>query len=298
MALIGNGSVLNNSAGKWLSGGSGAHASGRGQNPAANRSNWNRNSEWAKFGLQDRSGEGVTGDVVRLAAVPDGYYFPASWALPVRAGAMKALYTADFGMTSSGTALAGLPATGTAEFGFTTTATGGLIVSGTCSASFGISTNTPLLTASVNGTGSATFGISTNTPTLGAVASITGSASFGLSAGGTLTGIGHMTGSTADSGVTVDNVVAGVWNAVLTDYNNAGSAGLALATASSGGVDYTAMGLAVWTSVSRTLTSTAPPTTADIVAAIEAAIVSVNVKQVNDVAVTGTGATGDEWGPA
>lgn len=97
---------------------------------------------------------------------------------------------------------------------------------------------------------------------------------------------------------TAEGVRDAVWNAILSSYPNAGSAGLALATASSGGVDYTALGVAVWSSVSRTLTAGAAPSTDDIVAAIEAAIVSVNVKQVNDVAVTGTGATGDEWGPA
>lgn len=89
-----------------------------------------------------------------------------------------------------------------------------------------------------------------------------------------------------------------VWSAILANYPDAGTAGKTLALAGAGGVDYTALGVAVWSSVSRTLTAGAAPSTDDIVAAIEAAIVSVNVKQVNDVAVTGTGATGDEWGPA
>ncbi len=88
---------------------------------------------------------------------------------------------------------------------------------------------------------------------------------------------------------TAEGVRDAVWSAILANYPGAGSAGLALATASSGGVDYTALGVAVWNSVSRTLTAGAAPSTADIVAAIEAAIVSVNVKQVNDVTISGTG---------
>ena len=81
------------------------------------------------------------------------------------------------------------------------------------SAAFGISTNTPALTASISGTASA-VGISTNTPTLGAEANLTATAAFGMS--GTLTAYAiGMEGSTADQGVTVDNIVIALEAAVL-----------------------------------------------------------------------------------
>ena len=108
---------------------------------------------------------------------------------------------------------------------------------------------------------------------------------------------------------TAEGVRDAVWNAVLANYPNSGSAGLALSTASSGGVDPSILAAAVWAYVNRTLTSGGTaPTTAEIVAALEAAVVAVNVKQVNDVAVTGTGVPptfdadgvmtnpGDPWG--
>lgn len=94
---------------------------------------------------------------------------------------------------------------------------------------------------------------------------------------------------------TAEGVRDAVWSAILANYPGAGSAGLALATASSGGVDYTALGVAVWNSVSRTLTVGAAPSTADIVAAIEAAVVSVNVKQMNDEAIIGDGSAADKF---
>jgi hypothetical protein len=81
--------------------------------------------------------------------------------------------------------------------------------------------------------------MTTNTPILGALGGMTVNASFGMT--GTLTryAIGIMSGSTADTGVTVDNIVT----------------------------------------------------------ALESAVLPVNIKKVNDVIVTGTGASGNEWGP-
>jgi hypothetical protein len=113
------------------------------------------------------------------------------------------------------------------------------VPAGGAPASFDISTNTPLLTASISGDNAGQpcdIGISTNVPTLGAIASLTITpASFGMT--GTLTryAIGIMEGTTAEAGVTVDNVVAGVWNATLADYLSAGSTGAALSAAGGAG---------------------------------------------------------------
>lgn len=51
------------------------------------RSNWNMPSDWFKFGLQDASGG--TGEVVKTAAKPNGYYPPGTWAIPVTQGGMS-----------------------------------------------------------------------------------------------------------------------------------------------------------------------------------------------------------------
>jgi len=90
-----------------------------------------------------------------------------------------------------------------------------------------------------------------------------------------------------------------VWSAVLANYPTTGSAGLALATASSGGVDYNALALAVWEYATRTLTSGAVPTAEQIAAAILAAAqltpIHANTQLMNDADVIGTGEVGDAW---
>jgi hypothetical protein len=58
---------------------------------------------------------------------------------------------------------------------------------------------------------------------------------------------------------------------------------------------------AVWQAAARTLTSSLDPNASQIAAAVLAQILAsmipANIKQVNDVAVTGTGVEGDYWGP-
>lgn len=88
-----------------------------------------------------------------------------------------------------------------------------MIVSGEGSASLTISSNTPLLTASIGGTGAAGFTIS-GEGLLGAEASGTGTASFSI--GGSLEpyAIGSMSGSTVDSTtLTADAIAARVLSA-------------------------------------------------------------------------------------
>ena len=67
---------------------------------------------------------------------------------------------------------------------------------------------------------------------------------------------------------TAEGVRDAVWNAVLANYPNSGSAGLALSTASSGGVDPTILASAVWAYVNRTLTANPGPTATDVSEAV------------------------------
>lgn len=57
-----------------------------------------------------------------------------------------------------------------------------------------------------------------------------------------------------DGLVSADYVAEHVWDELLTEHTENGTAGKALGTASTGGVDYDALSLAVWSSASRTLT--------------------------------------------
>jgi len=93
-------------------------------------------------------------------------------------------------------------------------------------------------------------------------------------------GIGYMTGSTIETeALTPSAIAAAVWSALLANHQTDGSAGKALSTASTGGVDLNALAAAV-------------------VAALEATTIPVDVAKVNGATIDGTGTEGDPWGPA
>lgn len=214
------------------------------------------------------SGEGITDN---LASVPNGNIHPSSWIMAWKAGGMSARVS-DVTIIGAADGLMGLPATGTTTITFTVAdADGQLITSGTGSTSFSLTTNNPLLTASINGAGSSTFAITTNTPILGALADLIGESalSFTTTAAilpenddsplrtGTVTftisgelvpyAIGHMEGSTVDDSVLTPNQIAAtVWGSAAAEFNDAGTMGNKLNTASSGGVDLDALAEAVW----------------------------------------------------
>lgn len=81
-----------------------------------------------------------------------------------------------------------------------------------------------------------------------------------LSGTGTLTLVPYATGAlaaniTGESVLSPQNLAAAVWSALAAQYNDSGTMGNKLNLAASGGVDYDALAQAVWTYVSRTLTS-------------------------------------------
>ena len=216
---------------------------------------------------------GVTwpGNLGALTGIPNGYYPPNSILMSRTGGMLRARSDETvMSITGSASGTMGLPGSGSAEIGINTNTPDGQLVStvqpGNAPASIGISTNNPALTASIGGTGSTTFGINTNTPVLGAIASLTAdttigitgdpcamlptndssplreaSATFGLD--GTLTryAIGHMEGTTEEQGLTVNAITDSIWNAMLSKYTTTGTAGKALSSAGSGGVDYDAL---------------------------------------------------------
>ena len=92
-----------------------------------------------------------------------------------------------------------------------------------------------------------------------------------------------------------------MWDSALVDYQQAGSAGKSLSTASSGGVDLNLMAQAVWEYIDRSLTggsSGGAPTVNEIVAALETAVLPVNLTKVRGQSLVGSGAESDPWGPA
>lgn len=124
----------------------------------------------------------------------------------------------------------------------------------------------------------------------------------------TLTGNGTMTADLRGKGwisATIDagsrpsafDIAQEVWQSQKTAYNAAGTMGNALNNASSGGVDMDALAAAVWAYVNRTLTANPGVTEADIVTALESAVIPVNTVQIKGQAINGSGSEADPWGP-
>lgn len=254
------------------------------------------------------------------AAKPSGHLHPSAWMMPQKPGDMSSRNEAEITFSTSAIGVMGFPIVGSAAFSFSAPdadilpvddtspartasasftinfldAEGQLISSGSGSASMEISTNTPLLTASISGDGSTSFSITTNNPILGAEASGAGTAALSFSVSGamlpiddtppartgsaviTISGgltpyaIGNMIGTTdVVTELTTDAIAAAVWNAIAASFNDAGTMGNKLNTASSGGVDMDALAQTVWEYALRSMPATERAAVADAVWAKE-----------------------------
>jgi len=262
-------------------------------------------------------GEGIDSN---YAAKPSGHLHPSAWMMPQKSGDMSSRNEAEITFSTTANGVMGFPIVGSASFAFSLPdadilpvddtspartasasfsisildATGQLISSGSGSASMEISTNTPLLTASVSGDGTTSFSITTNNPVLGAEASAVGTASLTFSISGsilplddtppartgstviTISGgltpyaIGNMIGSTdVATELTADSIASAVWNAIAASFNHPGAMGNKLNTASSGGVDMDALAQTVWEYALRSMPAAERAAVADAVWAKE-----------------------------
>ncbi len=221
--------------------------------------------------------------IEETSSVPEGA-FPgfASILPPLVSGGMSAANNgSDISLTGTGNLLAGGPVEGAASMAVTQT--GGLALQVTLAGN-GTVTITQAgalaLTIALAGDGTATItgagGLSMIVPFDGAaLMAVTGSANLK----GNLSMAGDITPFTE---LSPQNLAAAVWGALAAQFNDAGSMGAKLNTASSGGVDLDALAAAVWAYATRGLNST----------------VDADVKYVNGVEITGTGVEGDTWGPA
>lgn len=218
MALIGNRSVLNKSPGRFLNAGVA-----------------NLRSGFSKHGMIRSAAYSS------LSAVPNGHLSPSAWVLPRTSGGMSSINFTTAMVSGSGLAVGGVTTTGTSSITLAfADAFGELIASGGGTATFSLTSNNPLLTASINGTGTAVATFSTNTPTLGALADGSGEVAITLTATNsgrmpandasplrsgtatlTLTGalvpyaIGSMEGTTEEAGLSNAGIANSVWGKVI-----------------------------------------------------------------------------------
>lgn len=171
--LLGNGTVLNKCPVMFLAGS--AVSTETGQRASFQRSGAERN----RFYIDQETAANT------LWAEPSASYPPTSFTLlPQKGGWISSRNETWASFTASATGVRGLPGEAAAAFAITTNKPAGELVTtvpaGGAPADFAITTNAPLLTASINGAASAAFAITTNAPTLGAIASLVANASISV----------------------------------------------------------------------------------------------------------------------
>jgi hypothetical protein len=123
------------------------------------------------------------------------------------------------------------------------------------------------------------------------------SASFTLSGSLVPYAIGAMDGTTESlTEVTNDSIARAVWDELLSSHMGVGTTGLALATASSGGVDPGILAAAVWAYAARTLSESGNEAAA--AALLEAAQVTPihsDTRMMNGADIIGSGIESDLW---
>ena len=278
MALLGNRSVLLKSPGRYFGG----------STVSDNRSN---------FGTPGSTRGRFFDGFPQLNATPSGYRPPYSWVIAVKDGELASTNNINGEATVSLSMAAGVNGDATLTgAGSITQATGQLVIS---------------MVATLAGTG--TVAAADLRGYLNAVATLSGSGSLtgplralawlqsAVAGSGTISNATpYATGTLAAtirgySDLTPEGIRDKVWDALLANYQNDGSAGKALSAAGSGGVDYNALANAVWTYLNRTLTENPGVTTTDIVAALEAAVLPVNAVKMNGANVIGDGSVTNPW---
>lgn len=280
MALIGNISLLHRSPAKYTTGTVGFN----------DRANWN------KPGMMRSRGNLTLSTLWKYDAVPSGQMAGRAFLAPQTAGRIVA--RAPFGLSGSAVGALGLPGAASANFAINASAVGGLIAGGVASCTITIS-GSAAIAGLAAGSASGTLTVSASA-IAGATAWGIAAGAFSVSATAVAYGRGYAVASTVDNSVlTPATITAAVWSAVAADYAVAGSMGSKLNSAASGGVDYAALGAAVWASVSRTLTAGAAPDTTAIanavLAALNATTIPVDTKKMNGATILGDGTTGNKW---
>ena len=208
-------------------------------------------------GLGDSRNRFISSSFAKTASTPDGYDMKAV-VPPLKAGSMATASPIFCSMNGTSSLLKGGPLSGTGTITFT-------VPDANLSMTVSLSTNTMIL--SVTGDNAAlklTIGMSgdwtltmTGTSSLSMVVPFEGTGSV-VSMSGTsgLKGLLSMQGEwTPFTELSPENLARAVWEAIASEYNDTGTMGNKLNTASSGGVDMKALSQAVWEYTTRTLTS-------------------------------------------
>jgi hypothetical protein len=210
-----------------------------GGSPGTFRSMWGRGDR-----MNQSVGQGIPS---KLAGIPSGHLAPSSWVLPYKPGAMSSFTQCVVTVTPGLLNLAaGVNISGDTTVTITVNpADGQLIVSavGSTSITFNLAGD---LAGALSASGNADITFTVNNATLGAIVDAIGAALVQFSNSATVRATGNLSGDiTPFTELSPQNLAAAVWETIANKLN----------LAASGGVDYDTLAQAVWTYVSRTLTS-------------------------------------------
>ena len=239
-------------------------------------------------------GEATNGSAAPAFGIPHGARHPATWMMGAVGGGIKSYKLSGLTINATATGELGLPTTGSSSITITGTCAGGLIVGATGTATISID-GTAAIVATLNATGEVTITINGNAA-MGAEASITGTGTITLDGHADAMALGYMTGTTEEAGLTPAGIANAVWNSLLINYAADGTAGKALSTASSGGVDPSILAAADWNYATRSMPAAERDAfAAAMLAAAQVTPIHSNVQSINDAEVIGDGTEGDDW---
>ncbi len=216
--------------------------------------------------------------IANTSGIPSGRRHPQAWVMPVKGGGIGSYRRTDIAVNGAADGELGYPAAGATTITIDGSAIGGLIVGATGTATISVDGSAAIV-ATLNSTGTATITID-GSAALGAIASLSGTATMTVDGSAEIMGIGYMTGSTLQTEeLTPTGIAAAVWNALLANHQGDGSAGKALSTASTGGVDLNALAAA-------------------ILAAAETTPIHADLRKILGAPFDGDGSEANPWGPA
>jgi len=238
----------------------------------------------------------------RTSSAPDGYGMKAPFP-PVKAGGISAWNDPIAQLSMTGALLQGGPMEGSGSMEFTAP-DGSLSLVISMSGNVAIATLTGdsmvlRMTVGLNGTGAFQL---TGTNNLALIVPFEGAGTvLTMGAGATdLRGLLSMEGEwTPFTELSPEGLANAVWSSLVSQYQDDGTMGKALSTASSGGVDLGALAAAVWTYATRNMPAAErDAAAAAVIAAAQSTPIHANIKEVNDTTIDGAGTAGDPWGPA
>lgn len=241
------------------------------------------------------------GGFARTSSAPDGYGMSTPFP-PIKAGGISAWNDTIVTLQMTGALIQGGQMEGTADITFSQSGALSMVVSmaGTAAVVTLTGDNMVLrMTVGLNGTGAFQL---TGTNNLALIVPFEGIGSVvTMGVGSTdLRELLSLSGEwTPFTELSPEGLANAVWSSLVSQYQDDGTMGKALSTASSGGVDLGALAAAVWTYATRNMPAAErDAAAAAVIAAAQSTPIHANIKEVNDTTIDGAGTAGDPWGPA